>query len=187
MQGAVIMIRTAPITHPSHMPRWITISHRIVIDVRIPVISLHPARDKRIRLRETSQRGIVPSGVVVHQPKLTDVGVLPGVGVLRGRSAAGVAHLSPGSVSQLGDHIAAGIGGQTRTAQMVGKQEIQRAIYPHRDSLCIRIVIFGDCTPGLLKVVADEVCRHAVDGLRYAVAAAIVGGDSSRYSEGHGL
>ncbi len=39
------------------MSRRICIPHRIIINIRVAVISLHPARDKRIRLRKASQRG----------------------------------------------------------------------------------------------------------------------------------
>jgi len=50
------------------MPARIGVHQRIVVDIRIPIQPLHPARYNRIRLGESPQRGVVPAGVVIIQP-----------------------------------------------------------------------------------------------------------------------
>ena len=69
------------------MPSRVIVSQGIIIHVCIPIQSLHPARDNAVRLREASQGGVVPSGVVEHESKVRGVGVLSRVGVVRGGDA----------------------------------------------------------------------------------------------------
>ena len=76
------------------MPTRICVAYRIIIDIRIPIIPLHPGRDNRVRLGETSQGGVVPAGVVIHQAEIRGVTVLTCVGVVRGIRTGIVVHFT---------------------------------------------------------------------------------------------
>ena len=53
------------------MPTWIRVIYRRIVCVGVPIPRLDPLtlRNDCIRLGEASQSGIVPAGVVEHQPK----------------------------------------------------------------------------------------------------------------------
>ena len=51
------------------MSAWINVINRRVIDVRVPILPLYPARNDAIRAGEPPQRRIVHPCIVEHQPK----------------------------------------------------------------------------------------------------------------------
>jgi len=56
--------------------------------------------------------GVVPAGIIVHQPEVIHVGVLAGVRIPRGEVPPGEAHFAPGLVVQFGHLGSAGADGE---------------------------------------------------------------------------
>lgn len=67
------------------MPAWIGEIDRRILHVCVAVPSLGTARlrDDAICGREPTEQGVIKAGIIVHQPEVAHVRVLPGVGVLR--------------------------------------------------------------------------------------------------------
>ena len=75
-------------------------------------MGVHSRRDDAVRLGKTSQRGVVPAGVVptggfalVHKTKRSCVGVLSRISILRQRRSALEADFAPGFVFRLREGI----------------------------------------------------------------------------------
>ena len=60
-----IGIGCAAIAYPSRMTGGICIIYRRIVDVRIPVVPLHPARDNRIGLGKAVKIRVIPARTVV--------------------------------------------------------------------------------------------------------------------------
>ena len=99
------------------------------------------AGDEGVRLGEASQGGVVPAGVVVHQPEGIGHAALAGVGVVRRQRAGLVAHRSPGMVAQFGDLVPLGVRDDAGGAEVVAEKVVQCAVYPHGDALRTGIVV----------------------------------------------
>ncbi len=125
------------------MPTRVCIPDRIIIDIGIPIQSLHPGRDNRVRVdvpqggfAQTSQGGVVESCVIEHQAEIRGVAVLSRVGVvcllcsrlipLPSRST-----LWAGFVHGLAEHKSAGAGDKGGAPQVVAEDEVQRVVLAH--------------------------------------------------------
>ncbi len=86
-------------------------------------------------LDEAREGRVVPAGIVEHLPEIGHVAVLPGIGILRRRRAAGVTDLSPRLVPHLRYLRRAARGRDAGAAQLVGEQVIQAASTAHRYSI----------------------------------------------------
>ena len=71
------------------MSTWVSISHWVIVDIRIAIQPLNAGRDNRIRLGKASQGGVIPAGVVVHEAEICGIGILSRVLILRGGESAG--------------------------------------------------------------------------------------------------
>ena len=106
------------------MSTGVGISSRTIIDIRIAIKSLHAAGNNRIRLGETSQGGVVPAGVVVHETEVRGVRVLSRVRIVGGSHAGIVSYLPPGGVAQFGDGDAALGQSLTKYSELYGGKAV---------------------------------------------------------------
>ena len=82
---------------------------------------------------------VIPSRIIVHQPKVIRIRSLPGVRLIRQRAAAGIAHFAPGGITHFG-FVAAWVDCDAGRAKMVGEGIIQHAAHPESAAG----VVFGD-------------------------------------------
>ena len=119
---------------PRVMPARVRIPQRIVVRVRVavPRQGIPRAGDEGVRLGKPSQGGVVPAGVVVHQPEGVGVRVLAGVGapsatlqgcyaIVRRQCAGLVAHFTPRIVERAGAQRSVGVRGDGGRAEVVAE------------------------------------------------------------------
>jgi len=150
--AAVIGTTVLFITH--HVPGRIGKADRIIVYISKPIRSLHPAGKNAIRLRESAYRAVIPTRIIVHQPKtfsscsgrVVHVTALAGIGVACRQPAGrirgpGIAHFAPRVVTHIRDLCAACIQRQAGRAELVGQQVGQHAVLVHGDTLRAGVVI----------------------------------------------
>ena len=130
-------------------------------------------RDNGVGRSESANRRVKPARAVKIKPKL---GLFPLTCkfVVRAEIAGGETRLAEGFVERGGGLDSAGIGGDTAAAEVVTEQVGQRPVRADGESRRAREVILGDDSICHFVVIADEVGRHAVDGLGYAPAIAVM-------------
>ena len=134
---------------------------------------MRPGRDNGIRRCEPANRRIEPARAVEIKPKL---GLFPLTGklVVRAERAGGEARLAEGFVQRGGGLDSARVRCHRRTAEVVAEQVRQRPVRADGETRRASKVVLGDDSIGHLVVIAHEVGGHAVDGLGYAVAVAVI-------------
>ncbi len=106
------------------MPARVIIPDGIIVHPGISIPSLDALaleRDDAVRLGEAANIRVIPPGVVEHQSKIRDVRVLSGVGVVGWRAAPSITDFAPSGVAHFGNFRAAGVGGDTGRAEVVGQ------------------------------------------------------------------
>jgi len=164
------------------MPCRIRVPDRIIIHIRVPIPRLRALRssgDNGVGRSEPANRRVKPARAVKIKPKL---GLFPLTGelVVRAEIAGGEARLTEGFVERGGGLDSARIGGDRGTPKMIREQIGESSPSPHGESRRAREIIFRDDSICHFVVIAHEVRGHAVDGLGYAVAIAVIhkrGGD----------
>src|SRR3990172_4642026 len=114
----------------------ISIPKRAIQGIRIavPRLRTHDLRNQRVRLDETPNSRIVPSGTVVIQPAQALL-PLSGEAVVRRCRAPGEAGLAKGSISQLAHPAAGGIRHDARRAQAIAEKIDHAVVARHRIAL----------------------------------------------------
>ena len=166
---------TASITLIYHVSRRVIVPDRIIIHIRVPVPRLDSLRGRnhRIRRKESPQRAVVPARIeeVDSQRGLLSLTCKL---VVRAERAGGEARLAEGFVQRGGVLDSIRVGGDTAAAEVVAEQVGQCPTRADGETRRTGKIIFGDDSVCHLVVIAHEVRGHAVDGLGYAPAIAVM-------------
>ena len=118
-------------------------------------MGVHAGWDDTVRLGETSQRGVLPAGVVptggfalIHQVERACVGILSSIRILRQRRSALEADFSPGFVFRLRYEIAVFKSYDAGRAEVITEHVVQCTAFSHCDVLRPGKVVFEDDSIG---------------------------------------
>ena len=134
------------------MSRWVVVAHGIVIHIRvsIPCLCALTRWNNRVRLREPSQRRVVPARIIEHETKASGAnvrGVIGYVGILSGEGVTSwqgfvfcrPAHFAPGFVQGFNGFASDRVHGNGGGAEVVGEQVGERGGLRHGGVLLVDI------------------------------------------------